>query len=180
LTLHGFIHLKRWRIAAQKGVDLMTLRRFAGLAVLLLLAACARGEDAQPLENAGVSANDAGNDETIDVDTSANSSVGKLSTDAWIGKWLGVEGLVLDIQPAGETGHYVLSVTLLDGTNSYDGVADGDMIRFIRNGRPESIRKATGDETGLKWLAGKQNCLMIREGEGFCREDEAPVDKAQS
>jgi hypothetical protein len=158
----------------------MRLRRSAGIAALLLLAACARGEDAKPLKNAGVSANDSGNDEGVaDVDETANSSVGKLPTDAWIGKWLGVEGLVLDIQPAGESGHYVLSVTLLDGTNSYDGAADGDMIRFIRNGRPESIRRATGDETGLKWLAGKQNCLMIREGEGFCREEGAPAEKAQ-
>jgi len=53
------------------------------------------------------------------------------------------------------------------------------MIRFIRNGRPESIRAATGDETGLKWLAGKQNCLMIQQGEGFCREDAAEAPSAK-
>lgn len=158
----------------------MTLRTSAGLAALLLLAACARGEDAQPLNNASITDHGTANEAmTDDVDESANSSVGKLPTDAWMGKWLGAEGLVLNIQPAGEPGHYMLSVTLLDGTNSYEGTADGDMIRFVRNGRPESIRAATGDETGLKWLAGKQNCLMIREGEGFCREDVAQPDKSQ-
>jgi len=138
------------------------------LAALLLLGACARGEDAAPIEN--VAAENFALEEKIEAD---NGSVAVLPTDAWIGKWVGVEGLVLDIQPAGEHGRYVLSVTLLDGTNSYEGTADGDVIRFTRNGRPESIRAAAGDETGLKWLAGKQNCLMIQQGEGFCRDEAA-------
>lgn len=151
----------------------MTMRLPASLAALLLLSACARGEDAQPIDNVVVADNLAAEDSIDDVDPTANSAAPALSTDAWVGKWIGVEGLMLDIQPAGEHGHYVVSVTLLDGTNSYDGTAEGDMIRFIRNGRPESIRAATGDETGLKWLAGKQNCLMIQQGEGFCRDDAA-------
>ena len=158
----------------------MNVRKPLSLAFFLLLAACARGEDAGPLENGLVADNAAGADETMDdVDPTGNSAVGKLPTDAWIGKWIGVEGLVLDIQPAGEPGHYVLSVTLLDGTNSYDGTADGDMIRFIRNGRPESIRAATGAATGLKWLADKQNCLMIQQGEGFCRDDKPAAPDAR-
>jgi hypothetical protein len=157
----------------------MNVRTTAGLAALLvLMVACARGEDAEPIDNTAVVDNGA-NEAIDDTEPAGNSAQAKLPTDAWIGKWLGVEGLVLDIQPAGEPGHYVLSVTLLDGTNSYDGVADGDMIRFIRNGRPESTRAATGAETGLKWLADKQNCLMIREGEGFCREDGATPAKAE-
>ena len=150
----------------------MKVRTPASLAVLL-------GEDAQPIDNASVATNVAAEETLDDVDPTGNAAAAKLPTDAWIGKWLGVEGLVLDIQPAGEPAHYVLSVTLLDGTNSYDGTADGAMIRFIRNGRPESIRAATGAETGLKWLADKQNCLMIREGEGFCREESATRADAQ-
>jgi hypothetical protein len=50
------------------------------------------------------------------------------------------------------------------------GTADGDVIRFERGGVRETIRKATGDQTGLKWLAGKQNCLVIKQAEGFCRD----------
>lgn len=151
----------------------MTIRTGAALAATLLLIACARGEDAQPIENVAIADNVA-EDEMEDVDPTGNATAASLPTDAWVGKWIGVEGLVLDIQPAGERGHYMLSVTLLDGTKSYEGTADGDMIRFIRNGRPESIRAATGDQTGLKWLAGKANCLMIQQGEGFCRD--APGD----
>ena len=157
----------------------MTKRLSASLAALLLLSACARGEDAQPIDNVVVAYNAAAEETIDDVDPAGNSAAASLPTDAWAGKWIGVEGLMLDIQPSGEHGHYVVSVTLLDGTNSYDGTAEGDMIRFIRNGRPESIRAATGDETGLKWLAGKQNCLMIQQGEGFCREDAAEDPSAK-
>lgn len=145
----------------------MSIRISASLAAILLLTACARGEDAEPIDNVAVPENAAA--EAL-AEPAANGSEGVLPTDAWLGRWIGVEGLVLDIQPAGEPGRYVLSVTLLDGTKSYDGTADGETIRFTRDGRSESIRAATGAETGLKWLAEKQNCLMIREGEGFCRE----------
>jgi hypothetical protein len=150
----------------------MTVRNGAMIALVLMLAGCARGQDATLPGNDDTAVNfsrDAsdGNDDVMAGDNVAEAP---LPTDAWIGKWIGVEGLVLNIQKSDEKRHYVLSVTLLDGTKSYDGVIDGDVIRFTRDGRPESIRTATGDETGLKWLAGKQNCLMIKQGEGFCRE----------
>ena len=153
----------------------MTIRTSTALAAFLLLAACARGEDAHPIENSAVAAD--GADALAEDEPAANATAAMLPTDAWLGKWIGVEGLVLDIQPAGEPGHYVLSVTLLDGTKSYEGTAEGELIRFTRDGRPESIRAATGEQTGLKWLAGKKNCLMIQQGEGFCRDvaDEKPA-----
>ncbi|AGH48543.1 hypothetical protein G432_04080 [Sphingomonas sp. MM-1] len=93
-----------------------------------------------------------------------------LPTAAWIGKWVGVEGLALEIEPGPEEGIYALKVTLLDGTNNYVGTGAGETIHFTRDGKEEVIRKATGDETGLKYLAGKKDCLMIRQGEGFCRD----------
>jgi len=144
------------------------------IAAVLALAGCARGEDVNQSDNSYDAVNFS-RDASADIadsmaDPADNVTAAPLPTDAWIGKWMGAEGLVLSIQPAGEPGRYVLSVTLLDGTKSYDGAADGDVIRFTRDGRPESVRAATGDETGLKWLAGKQNCLMIKQGEGFCRE----------
>lgn len=92
------------------------------------------------------------------------------AADAWTGRWTGPEGLVLDIKPGSEPGRYTLDITLLDGTDSYQGTADGDVIRFTRDGKEETVRAATGDETGLKWLAGKQDCLMIKQAEGFCRD----------
>ena len=137
------------------------------------------GEDARPLDNVADADNLAAEEALDDVDPTTNASAGAVPTDAWIGRWIGVEGTVLDVQAAGEAGHYVLSVTLLDGTKSYDGTAEGDMIRFTRNGRPESVRAATGAATGLKWLAEKQNCLMIQQGEGFCRDEVKPAADAK-
>lgn len=93
-----------------------------------------------------------------------------LPTDAWIGKWVGVEGLALDIEPGSAAGKYALIVTLMDGTGRYEGVAADDAIGFTRNGKAETIRAVAGAETGLKYLADKQDCLMIRPGEGFCRD----------
>jgi len=95
---------------------------------------------------------------------------GTAPTDAWIGKWVGVEGLALDIGAGSAPGRYTLKIALLDSTSDYEGVGDGESIRFTRDGQEQSIRKATGAETGLKWLADKQNCLMIKSGEGFCRD----------
>lgn len=42
-------------------------------------------------------------------------------------------------------------------------------ISFERDGAPHLLRAATGEETGLKWLADRKNCLMVQESEGFCR-----------
>ncbi len=153
----------------------MNSRTAASLAAILLLAACARGEDAHPIDNVMVADNAAAED-AIDEGGPGGNAAETRPTDAWVGKWIGVEGLILDIQPAGDPGNYVLSITLLDGTKSFEGAAEGDLIRFTRDGRTENIRAATGDETGLKWLAGKQNCLMIQRGEGFCREEAAAPD----
>lgn len=92
-----------------------------------------------------------------------------LPTDAWTGKWVGVEGLALEINKLDTPGQYDLAVSLMDGTDKYVGKADGDVITFTRNGVTEKIRKVRGSETGLKYLADKANCLMIKSGEGFCR-----------
>lgn len=92
-----------------------------------------------------------------------------LPTDAWTGKWVGVEGLALDINKLDTPGQYDLAVSLMDGTNKYVGKAEGEVITFTRNGAKERIRKVRGSETGLKYLADKQDCLMIKSGEGFCR-----------
>lgn len=103
---------------------------------------------------------------TVSVDNATPAH----AADAWIGKWVGVEGLALEIARGQSPGQYRLKVSLMDGTTDYVGTAAGDTIRFTRDGVEETIRKATGDETGLKWLAGKQDCLMIKPAEGFCRD----------
>lgn len=131
----------------------------AALAAATLLSACGREVEAPtPAPIAATPVN------------AASAPAAQASTDAWLGKWVGVEGLALQVLPGTGPGLYHLQVTLMDGTNSYDGRADGSVIRFTRNGQPETLRAVSGDETGLKYLAGKSNCLMIKPAEGFCRE----------
>ncbi|MET0269892.1 MAG: hypothetical protein ABW173_05640 [Sphingomonas sp.] len=91
-------------------------------------------------------------------------------TDGWIGRWVGVEGLVLAIARGDLPATYRLHIILMDGAEDHVGVAQGETIRFERDGEPQVIRHVTGDRTGLKWLADKRDCLVIRPGEGFCRD----------
>jgi len=92
----------------------------------------------------------------------------------WVGKWTGPEGLFVTITDAGADAgerRYTLEMQAdLDTRASYKGTATPEGIAFERGGEAKLLRKATGDETGLKWLAGKQDCLMVDEGEGFCRD----------
>lgn len=90
-------------------------------------------------------------------------------TDAWLGRWNGVEGTYLELARDGEG--YAVTIADLDGPETYPVIAVGEHIEFVRAGRTESIRRATGKETGMKWLADETNCLVITVGsEGFCRK----------
>ncbi|MCC2977490.1 hypothetical protein LK533_12490 [Sphingomonas sp. PL-96] len=95
------------------------------------------------------------------------------TADAWIGRWRGVEGLFLDIAADPERGprHYTVAMQYtLDDKGSFDGVAEGDTIRFTRPDGAHTLRATDGDATGLKWLAGKKDCLTVSLGEGYCRD----------
>ena len=92
----------------------------------------------------------------------------------WVGRWTAPEGLFLDVaaDPAGE-GRYALTIKAdLDSAGDrYEGHADGDTIRFTRNGAEQTIQAGTGPETGFKWLADKADCLIVVAGkEGYCRD----------
>jgi hypothetical protein len=105
--------------------------------------------------------------------TPTATAVEAAATDAWIGRWRGVEGLNLQISadPSAGPGHYTLAMQYsLDDTGSFPGVADGDAIRFTRPDGPQTLRATNGEATGLKWLAGKKDCLTVKTGEGYCRD----------
>lgn len=86
----------------------------------------------------------------------------------WSGRWNGPEGTYLELTPQGEA----LTVTIadLDGPQSFEGKYDAGTVLFTRNDVQETIRSGTGKETGMKWLLDKQNCLIVKEGEGYCRD----------
>lgn len=95
--------------------------------------------------------------------------------DAWVGKWIGVEGLVLTIEkdPGGSVGRYRLTNkwSLDDNaTGTFDGVASEKGIAFNRPDGAKELIATDGDATGLKYLAGKKDCLTVAPGEGYCRD----------
>ncbi|MCP1470800.1 hypothetical protein J3E64_002493 [Sphingobium sp. OAS761] len=144
------------------------------LACSALLAGCGA-----PAEN-GNAAGTAGNVATVEnVDDAdamtpvANVADSRLPTDDWVGRWTGPEGLFLDIQPSpdGQSGHYAITNRdNLDRQADYEGMAVDGAIRFTRDGKDLTIRPGSGDRTGFKYLAGKQDCLIVISGkEGYCR-----------
>ncbi|PTQ59485.1 hypothetical protein C8J45_11411 [Sphingomonas sp. PP-CE-3G-477] len=89
----------------------------------------------------------------------------------YTGRWIAVEGMVLDIAPTAAPGHYALTMQWdLDNKGKFDGIANGDTITFERNGVRETLRATNGDATGLKYLFGKTDCLTVKPGEGYCRD----------
>ena len=88
--------------------------------------------------------------------------------DEWIGRWNGPEGANLEISKSGDT--YEIRIKDLDKVQTYRGTATGDSISFARNGKAETIRSGNGERTGMKWLADKKDCLVIRKSEGYCRD----------
>lgn len=96
-------------------------------------------------------------------------------TDGWVGHWVGVEGLVLDIAADADKGpgHYWLTMRYgLDDSDQgrFAGVAQGDAIRFTRPDGEQTLKAGDGAATGLKWLDGKKDCLVVKTGEGYCRD----------
>ncbi len=100
--------------------------------------------------------------------TTAPAASASNVTDKWLGQWNGPEGTHLLLSKSGD--QYVVKIQSLDGPATYEGVAAGDRIEFKRDGKIESIRAGSGKETGMKWLLEKKDCLIIKQGEGFCRE----------
>ena len=90
--------------------------------------------------------------------------------DDWIGRWVGVEGLFADIQPAGDGTYRMEMQSDLDTSATYTGTSTAEGIAFERDGETLTLRATDGTGTGLKWLDGKQDCLVVQPGEGFCRD----------
>jgi hypothetical protein len=89
--------------------------------------------------------------------------------DGWPGQWNGVEGTYLRLVARPDSKYDVI-IRNLDGERRFEGVGSTDHIDFERDGKQEQIRASDGQETGMKWLADKTNCLTIQRGEGYCRD----------
>lgn len=90
--------------------------------------------------------------------------------EGWAGRWTGVEGTYLDLTPAGEDA-MTITIRTLDGVNTYEGKIDAGNILFMQDEQQQTIKHASGAETGMKWLQEKDLCLIVEpDGEGYCRD----------
>lgn len=91
--------------------------------------------------------------------------------DDWVGRWRGVEGLNLVVARGDEPGRYTLDMAYsLEDKGVFQGTATAEGIAFTRPDGNHVLRPTDGDATGLKWLAGKKDCLTVAAGEGYCRD----------
>lgn len=137
----------------------------AGAAALALLTGCEKAEAPAPVQTTTTEVPV----ETVpgDIEAGADSAHRFAS---WAGKWTGVEGMYVTITTA-EPGKYKLEMQSdLDTKGSYDGADSEHGIMFKRGGEELSLHRGSGDETGLKYLAGKTDCLIVKPGEGYCRD----------
>lgn len=133
------------------------------LSFLLLVSGCAHDSHT---ETSGVT----------DPSTSAEQSAPHYQmTDQWVGRWTSVEGLFLEIsknESAGP-GHYLLHMRYgldADQIGTFEGQATAEGIRFNREGSPQLLHAGDGEATGMKWLLEKEDCLIVKTGEGYCRD----------
>ena len=103
------------------------------------------------------------------VDPKAPAAAPSAKVVALEGKWPGVEGTYLNVTKKADK--YSVEIKNLEKTETFEGVAKGDTIEFKRKDKLETIKAATAEETGMKWLAGEKNCVVITKGsEGYCRK----------
>ena len=88
----------------------------------------------------------------------------------YLGRWIGVEGMYLVVAPKTGGGVTLEMQWDLDNKDTLDGSVTAEGLRFMRNGVSEIAVRSNGDATGLKYLAGKMECLTVKQGEGYCRD----------
>lgn len=89
----------------------------------------------------------------------------------YVGRWTGVEGMFLDIAPTARPDRYRLVMQYdLDHRRTVTAKLDNDRLVFTSDGSRHSLVPTDGVATGLKYLAGKKDCLTVMPGEGYCRD----------
>ncbi|MEO5860729.1 MAG: hypothetical protein ABIR33_17490 [Pyrinomonadaceae bacterium] len=103
------------------------------------------------------------------------------------GKWDGPEGTYLMVtEKMGADGKqqlprkFEVEIKDLDKAEKFEGTAKNGVIEFIRKGKTETVKAATGVETGMKYLEKETNCVVVTKGsEGFCKKVDAPAPPAK-
>lgn len=152
------------------------MKAFLLLAPALALAACARPA---PAPEGGNSMTSLGGSEPAAENRTAPSAPAASPLPApskaaptqtkYLGRWTGVEGMYLLVSERPGGGVTMEMQYDLDHRGTFPASVTAKGLRFTRNGVVEIAVPTDGDATGLKWLAGKKDCLTVKPGEGYCR-----------
>ncbi|MGN6691376.1 MAG: hypothetical protein ACTHJU_10590 [Sphingopyxis sp.] len=146
----------------------------AGAAMLAVLAGCEKAEAPAPADNKTTT--EEVPVETVPTETAATDEAAMDPATAphrfasWAGKWTGVEGMYVTITTAAPEKYKLEMQSDLDTKGTYEGWDSEHGIKFKRGGQELSLHRGNGDDTGLKYLAGKKDCLIVKDGEGYCRD----------
>lgn len=135
------------------------MTKLALVAAPLLLSACA-----QPAPDPSPSATPSERSGPVAAPRDAPAGV-----EHYLGRWIGVEGMYLNVARRDAGGVTLDMQWDLDHRGTFEGSVTAEGLRFMRDGVAETAVPGDGDATGLKWLAGKKNCLIVKDGEGYCR-----------
>lgn len=142
------------------------MQRFATVLFALTLAAC--GQPAPDTANSSGRAAPAAAQVGVPEPTVAPTFP---SARDYVGRWIGVEGMFLDIAATDRPDRYKLTMQYdLDHRQTVLAKLDNDRLVFRRDGAEMTLVPTDGVATGLKYLAGKQDCLTAGAGEGYCRD----------
>lgn len=156
----------------------MMTRTMTALAMLAALTACGKVEPTESIPNGTVDTSviDAMANETPSALNSGDemiTAVEPVDPAQWVGRWVGVEGMYLDIQPDAARGPGAFTLEMqysLDDSGTFPGDAVGNGIRFTRPDGTFLLTATDGEATGLRYLLEKQDCLTVTTGEGYCRD----------
>lgn len=111
---------------------------------------------------------------------------GESAVQKLIGKWDGQEGTYLTVtEKMGADGKpqlprkFEVEIKDLDKAEKFEGTAKDGVIEFTRKGKTETVKAATGAETGMKYLEKETNCVVVTKGsEGFCKKADTSTNPA--
>ena len=107
--------------------------------------------------------------QTTDGEPQSVAAQDPADNERYAGRWIGVEGTFMNVTPRGD-GRFDIEMQYdLDHRAKVVGYSTGDGLAIPRGGELLVARPSNGDATGLKWLAGKTDCLTVKPGEGYCR-----------
>lgn len=148
-----------------------------------VLGACSGGPTTTPPKTTSTPATTSSPAVSPEVANPGEAAVQKL-----IGKWDGPEGTYLSVtEKMADDGKqqlprkFEVEIKDLDKAEKFEGTAKNGTIEFTRKGKTETVKAATGAETGMKYLEKETNCVVVTKGsEGFCKKSDPAAEPASS